>query len=212
FCLECLDVDGDTMSATERQDAIARELGAAVADDDAAFAELLPELLCGGNQTWAFGRGLASACADPGATWARLVEELDQIAPEERDIEVLRGLLVELWEQDRNLVQRFQDRGVEQPALQTFHPALHSAQDLDERGVERLKQALSRGQVPVWMYRHLAVGRTMDHLGGGILKEMLLLISDQPDGFTVALELLFMRIFSDRSARREHDPELLEAG
>ena len=210
--LEDMDVDGDPMSAYERLGAVARELGSMVAADDAVLAELLPDLLRGGNRIRWFGRGLAAASIDVRGTWERLVEGLEPIPPEERDVQVLRGFLAELWDHDRELAQSLLDSALDQPALVVFLPVLHSAVELDERGVDRLKQALCAGEVPVWMCRNLAFGRTTDRLAGGALKDLLLLIADQPDGFDVAMEILSMRLFSDRSAQREHDPELLEAG
>ncbi len=122
------------------------------------------------------------------------------------------GFLAEIWERDRDLAQHLLDSTVDQPALVVFLPVLHLAVGLDERGVERLKRALSTGQVSVWTYQNLALGRATDHLAGGILKDLLLLIADQPDGFDVAVEILYMRLYLDRSAQREHEPRLLEAG
>lgn len=206
------EVDGDLVNATERLEASARELGMEVAANKAAFAELLPELLCGGNRVWSFGRGLAAASPDRRAVWTSLVEGFEQIVSEQRDIYVLNGFLAELWEQDRDLAQYFLDSALDHPALVAFLPVLHSACDLDERGVERLKRALSAGQVPVWMYRNLALVRATDQLAGGILKDLLLLIADQPNGFDIALKILWMRLFSDRSVQRKHEPELLETG
>lgn len=210
--LEDIEVDGDVASGIERLERIARELGTAVATDDAVFTKLLPELLRGGNRVVAFGRGLAVATSDLRATWARLVDGLEQIAPEQRNVQVLRGFLVELWEQDKDLAQTLLDSTLDQPAMRELLPELHTAVELDERGVERLKRVLSAGHVPVWMYRNLAYGRTTDHLAGGVLKDLLLLIADQPDGFDVALEILFMHLSSVRSAQRESEPELIEAG
>jgi len=212
FELDDTNADGDPIAAIEHLDATARELGAAVATDDAVFAELLPDLLHGGNRTWPFGRGLAAACVDVRATWARLVDGLDQISPEQRNVQVLRGFLAELWEQDRDVAQQLLDAALEQPALLVFLPVLQLAGELDERGVDRLKRALSAGQVPVWMYRNLAFGRVTDHLPGVDLKNLLLLIADQPDGLDVALDILYMRLCSDRSAQRTHEPKVLEAG
>jgi hypothetical protein len=210
--VEVMDVDGDVASALERLEAFARELGAAVATNDDVFADLLPDLLRGGSRIWAFGRGLADAPQDLRTTWVRLVEGLEQIAPEQRNVQVLGGFLAELWECDRDLAQHLLDAALDQPALVVFLPVLHSAVGLDEHGVTRLKRALSTGQVPIWMYRNLAVGRTTDHLAGEVLKDLLLLIADQADGFDVAVEILSMRLHSDSSAQREHEPELLEAG
>ncbi len=210
--LEDMEIDGDVTSAHERLEAIARELGAEVTADDEVFAELLHDLLRGGNRAWAFGCGLAGASSNHRSIWARLIEGLGRIAEEQRDVQVLRGFLAELWNRDRELAQHLLDSALDQPVLVKFLPVLHSAVELDERGVERLKLALSTRQVPVWMYRNLAFGRTTDLLAGTVLKDLLLLIADQSDGFVVALDILYMRLHSDRSAQREHDPGLLEAG
>jgi hypothetical protein len=210
--LEDMDLDGDINSEFERLEAIARALGEAVAVDEATFSDLMPDLLRGGNRVWAFGRGLAGASEDRRVTWAKLVEGLEQLPLEQRNVQVLRGFLAELWEQNRDLAQDLLDAALDQPALVAFVPVLHSAVQLDARSVERLKRALNSGQVPIWMYRNLALGRTTDQLAGGDLKGLLLLIAEQPDGFDVALEILFMRLYSDRSAQRQHEPELVEAG
>lgn len=212
FNLEDMDVDDDLMTASERRETVARELGATVVGDATVFAELLPDLLRGGNGAFSFGRGLASASPDLRASWARLVNGLGLMAPEQRNIQLLRGFLCELWERDRNLAQNLLDAALDQPALVMFLPALHSAVALDDRGVERLKRALSMGQVSVLTYRSLAFGRGVDHLKGDVLKELLLLIAKQPDGFEVALEILEMRLYSDRSAQRNFEPKLLQAG
>ena len=210
--LEDIEVDGDVTSGIERLEKIARELGTSVATDDAVFTELLPELLRGGNRVVAFGRGLAAASPDLRATWARLVDGLEQIAPEQRNVQVLRGFLAVLWEQDKDLAQTLLDSALDQPAMRALLPELHTAVELDERGVERLKQVLRAGQVSVWMFRNLAYGRSTDRLAGGVLKDLLLLIADQSDGLDVALEILFMRLCSDRSTQRDHGPELIEVG
>lgn len=210
--LDVTDADDDPVRTTARLDATARELGMAVAVDDAVQTELLPELLRGGDRAWPFGRGLAAASPDVGAAWVRLVGGLALITPERRNVQVLRGFLVELWEQDQDIAQQLLDSTLDHPALLVFLPVLQSAVGLDERGIERLQRALRTGQVPVWMYQNLAFGRVTDHVPSGSLKGLLLLIAEQPDGVDVALEILYMRLYSDRSAHREYEPDLLEAG
>ena len=210
--LEDMIIEGTPTNSTERLEAIARELGSAVAVDEEALAELLPDLLRGGSRGWAFGCGLAEASPDLRTIWARLGQGLEQIDPKSQNVQVLRGFLAVLWNKDRQLAQDLLDSALDQPALVTFLPVLHSAVGLDVRGVERLKHALREGKVPIWMYGNLAFGKTTDHLDGGSLKDLVLLIADQPDGFGVALEILYMRLYSDCSDGREHEPKLLEAG
>lgn len=210
--LEEMDVDGDGGEAAEGLESITRSLGAAAVSDDAVLTELLPDLLRGGVRAWAFGRGLAGASQDRNATWRRLVEGLEQIPREHRNVQIFRGFLSELWEQDRALVQYLLDSALDQPALVDFLPVLHSAVELDTRGAQRLGRALSAGQVSVTMCQSLAYGRVTEHLGGRVLKDLLLLIAEQPNGFEVALEILAMRLHSDRRAERSHDANVLEAG
>lgn len=62
------------------------------------------------------------------------------------------------------------------------------------------------------MYHYLSFGRTTDRLEGDILKDLLLLIADQANGYGVALEILYMRLYSDCMAQREYDQGLIEAG
>jgi len=56
------------------------------------------------------------------------------------------------------------------------------------------------------------VGRSTDQFDGPDLRDLLLLIAEQPDGLDVALDILSMRLFSDRTANKQHEPELLEVG
>ena len=75
-----------------------------------------------------------------------------------------------------------------------------------------MKQALNSGQVSVLMFRSLAYGRTTNRLSGSDLSDLLLLIAEQTEGFDVALEILHMRLLSDRLAQSPHESELLEVG
>jgi hypothetical protein len=125
---------------------------------------------------------------------------------------VLRGFLAELWQSDRQTAQDLLDSALDRPALLQFLPIMHSAVQIDERGVERLKRALRGGQIPAPVFQHLAYGGTPDHVPAADLKDLLRLIAAMPDGFEVALEILYMRLFSDRSAQRVYQRELIEAG
>lgn len=188
----------------------ARNYGAEVAADEALLEVLAPDALAGGSGAWAFGRGLASASIEPGIVWARLVEAFGQVSQEKRNTRVLRGFLSELGARDPDLTKPLLDSVFDQPSLMQFFPELQSAIPLDEFGVQRLTRALQSGLVPVQMFRSLTLGRATDHIAGVDLKDLLLLIAEQPDGFSVAVEILSMRYFSDRTSQREHDSELLK--
>lgn len=209
---EAIDFTEDDSGDYEQLEGIARGLGEAVAGDDRAFNNLLADLFQGGRRAWAFGQGLANASSDRRVAWAKLVEGLNRAPSGERDIQVLRGFLAELWEQDRDLANDFLDAALYHSSLGAFVPVLHSAVQLDERGVNRLKRALRSGQAPIWAYRNLALGRATKQLAGEYLKDLLLLIAEQQDGFGVAIEILATRLDEDPSASPEHESKVLEVG
>lgn len=206
-----IDDDANLIEKHERLDAMAQELGGAVATDDLVFAELLPDMLRRGVRSWSFGCGLAEASPDLRTTWAKLLNGLYLVTPDTLDTQVLRGFLAKASEQDGAIVQDFLNTVFDQPALVVFLPLLQTAVGLDELGAERLMRALHAQLIPIWMYRSLAHGRSMDQLAGGPFKKLILLISEQTDGFDVALEILYMRLFSEISSGQEHAPEILDA-
>ncbi|MGE4580469.1 MAG: hypothetical protein AB7F21_13145 [Desulfuromonadales bacterium] len=206
------DGDDDFVSAHERLELTARKLGSEVALDDEVFEGLLPELFRNVKRGWSFGRGLADTSRDFADTWKKLVQGLERAETEFRNVQVLNGFLFELWEKDKDLVHGFLDTALEESTINFFLPELHSAIHLEERGVERLKQLLKDEKGPVSTYRNLAYGKATEHLDGSTLKELILLIADQSEGFDVALEIFVMRLHSDKSAKRKHDSKLLEAG
>ncbi|MFS8148630.1 hypothetical protein [Rhizobium sp. BR 249] len=212
FDLEYMEPDDDFTSRYKRLEATAYELGVAVAANDSVLTELMPVLLRGGIRVWAFGRGLAGASTDHRAIWSQFLEQLGRLPIEQRNVQMLVGYLAEVSKQDRDLVQEFLDAALDQPVLLPFVPALHFAVGLDARGVDRLKQALNSGGVPIWMYRDLAYGWATDQLPGSDLKDLLLLIMQQPDGFGTALEILSMHFHLESSERRKYESELIQAG
>ncbi|MCJ9668524.1 MULTISPECIES: hypothetical protein [unclassified Neorhizobium] len=210
--LEDFEVGNDITSRWERLENIAFELGAAAATDDTVFERLLPDLLRGGIRVWAFGRGFASATPNHLAAWERLRHQFAQLPLEQRNVQILKGYLAQLWQIERDIAQDILDASLHQAELVPFVPSLHLGTGLDARGVDRLKRVLSSGQVPIWMYRDLAYGRTTDQLAGSDLRDLLLLIMDQSGGVDVALEILSMHFHSGNSEKDEYVPELIEAG
>lgn len=210
--LEDFDIAGEYTNDHERREAVARELGASTAVNSGALAVLLPDLLRGGNKVFAFGRGLAAGSPDWREMWATLMKGTEQLPSDQLNVQVFRGFLAELWDQDRILAETFLDTAADQPILAASLPLLQTAVQIDTRGVERLKRALGSGKTPIWMYQYLAYGRIADDIEGSDLKCLLLLIADEPAGLDVAMEVLYMRLYSDGVAARPHQPELQDAG
>lgn len=207
-----LDDDYDPERTHARMESSARQLGAAAADNVLVLEDILPDLLRGGCRTWSFGCGLAAATSDPKDTWIKLITGLEQVPSEQQDIQVLRGFLTETWKCRKEIAQDFLEEAFNQIYLQKYLPLLYSAVGLHEHNINLLNRAMTAGKVPAQMFQHFAYGRVTDNLEGRALKDLLVNLADQPKGFDVALEVLSMRLYSDRSADRKHVPELLQAG
>lgn len=213
-CIELDDIGGTggLHHASERLSKSALQLGAMVVTDHIILKELLPELLLGGNRIFEFGRGLVSTSSDPKSIWGMLVEELKKTDVNCRDINILKGVLAEIWSSSKETAQQILDSVFDEPDLITLLPDLHSALMLDTRGIERLQRALREGLVPVSMYRHLTLSRIEDDVSSGDIKDLLCCINNELFGFHIALELLFRLLHSDSSAQRMHESELIEFG
>jgi hypothetical protein len=72
-------------------------------------------------------------------------------------------------------------------------------------------RSLSSGSVRIATYRLIAWGAS-GSIPAGRLKEMVSQIASKAGGFEVAVDVLQMRLHSDRKAKQEDAPELLDAG
>ncbi len=79
-----------------------------------------------------------------------------------------------------------------------------------EQGFRRLLRSLELGKAPLQNYRSLEGGRVTDGLSGPDLKTLLLRISDHDQGIYVAIEILYMRLFS--AGGRVSPNEFVEIG
>jgi hypothetical protein len=207
------DSTDDSGAAMERAEAIARGLGKAVAADDIAFGELLAELVSGsGWLLWSFGQGLSEGTRDPKALWLRLVKQLATSVEGNQNVQILRGMLNTLHENNKQLADALLDDAVQNETLAAWYPVLQGAVGIDGRGVDRLRRSLALGNTPVRRYQSLAWGRATDHLSGQELKDLLLTIGKKPDGFDVAVEILCMRLHSDDQEKRGYASEIIDAG
>jgi hypothetical protein len=213
--IDAFDFDAEnTGGGRERTERIVLQLGEAVARDDAALRELLPELLSGKARPHllAFGRGLSQACAAPEELWDRLVAQLELTPENTRNTQVLGGFLDGLNTRDPGLTGTLLDQAVEHDTLGPWLPALQTALPGDESGINRLTRALAADRAAIASYHYLAYGRFTDPISGPRLRAFLTLIAAKPAGHDVAMKILSMRFHSDLSQHRPVDPDLATAG
>jgi hypothetical protein len=207
--LDEVEID-DYAGAAARMHRTVENLGKDVAKDDEAFKTLLPSLVRGGSRVPLFGESLGSSTGKPYEIWQAFVTEFAAAA--KPDTGVMAGFLTGLQKRDSVLADKILDEAVEHPSVGTQFPELQARITIDARGVKRLHRALELGNAPIGRYRVLAYGRACDDMPGPAFRDLLLAIADKPDGHTVALEILSMRLFSDAADKRSTVPEVAEIG
>jgi len=210
FDLDDLDDHGKGYAAAmARASAMIEDLGREVATDKRAIAELLPDLTKGGNKLVAFGRGMALSAPDPRGLWKALVERVD---PKNPGLQVLGGFIEGLHDRDSGLVNDLLDEALVHAGLGPWFPVLQASTPLDQRALERLHHAIELGAAPIHTFTRLAWGRTSDGIPGPEFRRLVLGLAARPGGPNVALEMVFMRLHSDRGDEKAIDPAVLSAG
>lgn len=201
----------DIVARLARAEEIARNLGKAVATDTVISAELLPEIVTSDGRLWSFGRGLLEGAADAEEMWNHLVAALAATEERARKPQVLGGFLHFLRVNNPALSNALLDNALAQRALAKLYPYLQVSVSLEGMDVARLKRSVAGGKAPVEMYRYLAYGRATNPIPAPELRELVLAIAAMPSGNSVAVEILHMRLHSDRDRTDEIDPALTDA-
>ncbi len=198
----------DYAARAVRSAAVIRELGHDVAADEEAFKALLPELMGGYGRVSTFGEALAEAAENPRAMWGAIVE---QFAASEK-LQLLGGFLGGLQKRDASLADAILDEALEGLALAAWFPVLQASVRIDERAIARLHHALDLGKAPINTFYSLAFGRACDEISGPEFRDLVLAIARKSGGCPVGLQIISMRLHSDRSAKRDPLPEVRQAG
>lgn len=205
------EVEGnDFEAAAARTAAAIKELGKDVAADQTAFKAVLPELMARGGKLCAFGAALAEAAEDPRGMWEAMVRQL--AATQQADAGLHCGFLSALQKCDAELADVVLDEALEHETLAGSFPYLQACAEIDARGVVRLRKALELGKAAIASYYSLAYGRASDRISGPEFRDLVTAIGNKSGGVPVALQILSMRLHSDRTDKRETAPEVAEAG
>lgn len=206
------DFEDHSSEGMARTEALAQDLGKAVATEPAILAELLPEVVSSDGRLWLFGQGLLAGAMDVVEMWNRLVAALKATAMTARNPQVLRGFLRQLRATNPDLATVLLDEAVEHETLAELYPFLQVAVDLEAADVARLKRSVAFGKAPAGMYQCLAYGRASEPIPARDLQEILLTIAAMPSGYEVAIEILHMRLHSDKERAYGIAAELVDTG
>lgn len=75
-----------------------------------------------------------------------------------------------------------------------------------------MKLSLANGLAPVWTYRYLAYGRDHESISDNDLCDLLKIIASKPDGLVIAIDILLMRLYSDKDRKIEHSDTIRSIG
>jgi hypothetical protein len=217
FDLDLLDSADNFQKAYERLERTAEDLGRAAAMDDPILEAILPDLeaLEGRvveSRLWSFGRGLAKGTSDAPLLWDRIVSRLGPVHIQPVWLELLTGFTYGLNEVNPGCAGALLDKCVADPTLATVFPALQATIGVDRDGVERVMKSLELGIAPIERYRSLCGGRALANAAGADFKRLVLEIAKKSGGFPVAVEILTMRLHSEKNSPQGYSPDVTATG
>jgi hypothetical protein len=93
-----------------------------------------------------------------------------------------------------------------------WYPLLEAATKINGSGVQRLMRALDHGKAHMAAYHSLAYGRASDTIPANDLGALVMKIAAMPEGFDAAVEILYMRLHSEKDWKDGYCQETLDAG
>jgi hypothetical protein len=206
-----IDQEDDETSSWRRADKITRELGSQVVQDSEAFNALLPELVSTyASRLYIFGQGLANGSDNKQLLWEILYDQLKKTDPEKRQIIVLVGYLSSSAESAPEFYNSTLDSLINDEYLGKWFPYFQADSIIDQRGVERLHEALDTGHAGVDAFRDLAWGRRHESISDNDLADLLVKLQKRENGINVAIDILGMRFHETKEKQIQHSRKLIE--
>lgn len=169
------------------------QIGKDVVNDQNVFELLLPEAVTNqsyGNKLFDFGKGLAAGCSNEHlAIWAKFRHQLSTVESIQRSYSVLLGFFSELSLTHSDVAQKILDDAVSDEILSECYPSLQFLVEMDQQGLQRLKQSLNNESLPARLYYGLA-RFVSDSIDDDSLCDMIKNIASKKDGLEVAITVL----------------------
>lgn len=196
--------------AFEKAERSAFEIGRSVAGESAILEELLTKLVTGNNtRLHSFGRGLATGCEDTRRMFDDLRSALELVTPTRRNLSSICGFLSEVAVTNSTLYNAVLDEAVHDGTLGASFPVIQCTSRIDQRGIQRLRLALTLEITPIDAFQCLAWGRAHESIGDDDLSSLVELIVCKDGGLPVAVEILKMRVHREKSEERHHSTSLI---
>lgn len=210
FDLEDSLEEGEDIPQWKRVRRRTRQIGAAVAQDETVFRELLPELVSSyHSRLRVLGQGLADGCKDRKSMWQAMYQQIEKTPPEKRQIGVMLGFLSSCATHDPDLHQSILNVLVEDELLGVWFPYFQMTSEIDKKGIERLHKALDEGNTPIDSFKHLSFVRRHEEIGDDNLVSLLQKILKKDGGVKVVAKLLYMRFHGEKEKSAIHSQKLI---
>jgi hypothetical protein len=176
-------------------ESIALRLGVEASHNKDPIKQLLPILVKSQSMLInKFCEGLITKLTD--ATW--LVESCcsawKQADPSSRTVDMLIGVLKQYADLDRKLYERFLDRLMIDPDVETAFPCIQLGLDIDDQAVERLIACIDSGSAPLQSYHKLSNASVVRRIDNHILLRLLTSLRDLENGDSVIVTSLCLVI------------------
>ncbi|OQW97495.1 MAG: hypothetical protein BWK74_06225 [Desulfobacteraceae bacterium A6] len=204
------DDDEDASSGWKRAEDTTCSIGAQVAQNIVTLNALLPELVSTSNtRLRSFGRGLAEGCSDKKELWQIICTQFEKTPSEKRQIDVFKGFLSSCAENDPAFYNSTLDKLVRDDLLGEWFPIFQTTSTVDQRGVERLREAIDAGKAKMHMFQYLAWGRVHESISDDDLADLLKEILSKEGGIGVVIEILTMRFHGPKKEFTEYSRNIL---
>ena len=204
------DADESELAGYRKTEETTRLIGVEVATEPEVFRKLLPELVSTSNR-WIchFGQGLAEGCDDKYRMFQDLRDALENTSHEKCEIDVLSGFLFSSAGSDIEFYNKALDEAVGGDLLGEWLPILQASSTIDQRGVERLHEALDLGKAPIRSFEHIIWRLVHEPISDDDLAGLLDKILTKENSNDVAVKILRMKFYQNKEETRQYSDNLI---
>lgn len=193
---------------------VAEDLGKQASLDNEILAEIVPKLLSGSaNQyAWDFGVGIGQTLQSVEKVFKISREFVEQSNQESYDFTFFGGILVAWQKTNPEQLSIFFDKILDDNVWRKWFPSLQLQVTIDELGYKRLIKSLELGYASASQYRRLCYGGVMKLLSVAQIMTLLDIISQKSeDGINIAIEIMFSILYNLKENGEEFSNELKKA-
>ena len=158
---------------------------------------------------WPFGKGLAKGSSDQRATFDTLVQLMQKQELQSVKTILFRGFIAGVHADNPSLSRILQESVLVVPELKPYFVEILSATPIAPWGTKRLMELALAGELEAWRFQQISYGRT---ICDDELSKLLGAINDLADGIFATINILSMRLFTDKDSNYSPSDDLRSVG